>query len=375
MIYLDNSATTAPCAAAVQAVRKALEEDFGNPSSLHAAGITAERAVRRARGDIAASLGVGENEIFFTSGATESNNTALFGAVHNKRRAPGRIVTTAIEHPSVLRCMDALEKEGFEVVRVKPREGCVRAEDLDEAITPQTVLVSIMAVNNETGEILPVKAAAESIRRKKAPALLHCDAVQAYGKLPLYPARWGIDLMSISGHKLYGPKGIGALYKRKGLNLPPLLLGGGQETGLRSGTENVPGIVGFGAAVQDVFSQAAEFREHLSALGSYAERALGKIPGVVIQSPPGHAPYILNFSLPGILSETVLHELESFGIFVSAGSACSAHAKGSHVLAAYGYPDAQIRSSVRVSLGRENTCEEIDVLCDTLAHCIERFLR
>jgi cysteine desulfurase len=321
----------------------------------------------QARETVAGSLGVRPDEITFTSGATESNNTAIFGAVKARQKQGNRIVTTAFEHPSVLRCMEALEKQGFEVVYLSD------FSKLDEVINEKTILVSMMAVNNETGAQFPVKEAAAVIKRKGAPALLHCDAVQAYGKLPLYPKRMGIDLMSVSAHKLYGPKGVGALYVAKGVHIKPLLLGGGQESGMRSGTENLPGIVGFGAAVAEIFEKSAENRRKIDESGAYLREKLAKIDGIFFNSPENAVPYICNISMPPLNSETVQHDLERQDIYVSAGSACSAKTHNtSHVLRAMGLSDERVRSALRISLGIYNTKEEIDKLCDCLQTCRDR---
>ncbi len=367
MIYLDNSATTRVLPQAATAVNQALTETYGNPSSLHMAGIYAERIVTGARETVAASMGARPDEIFFTGGATESNNTAIFGTARSRAKLGNRIVTTAFEHPSVLRCMEELEKQGFEVITLSD------LSKLDEAINDKTILVSMMAVNNETGAQFPVKEAAAAIKRKGAPALLHCDAVQAYGKLPLYPKRMGIDLMSVSAHKLYGPKGVGALFVAKGVHIKPLILGGGQESGFRSGTENVPGIAGFGAAVEEIFKNSTEIRQKMADLGSYLREKLAKIEGIFINSPDNAVPYICNISLPPLNSETVQHALESQEIYVSAGSACSAKSHNtSHVLRAMGLSDDRIRSALRISLGIDNTKEEIDKLCACLEDCRSR---
>ena len=364
MIYLDNSATTRVMPLAAQAMQQALTEIYGNPSSLHMAGIQAERLVTKARETIAGSLAVRPDEVIFTAGATESNNTAIFGVARARAKLGNRIVTTAFEHPSVLECFKALEKEGFEVVCLTD------LSKLEQAITDKTVLVSMMAVNNETGEQYPLKEAAAIIKRKGAPALLHGDAVQAYGKLPLYPKRMGIDLMSLSAHKLYGPQGVGALYVAKGVHMKPLLLGGGQEKGMRSGTENVAGIVGFGAAVSEFFANAAENRRKLDDLGAYLRQKIGEMDGIFINSPENSVPYIYNISIPPLNSETIQHDLERNQIYVSAGSACSAKSSGgSHVLHAMGLSSERVRSAVRISLGIYNTKEEIDRLCEGLEAC------
>lgn len=369
MMYFDHSATTRPLPAAREAMLAALEE-FGNPSSLHSAGLRAERLVRASREALAQSLGVAAGEIFFTSGATESNNTALFGAARARKKRGRRIVASALEHPSVARCLDALEAEGFEVVRVFPREGAIREEDLFKAITADTVLVSLMAVQSETGERLPIEGVAARIREAGAPALFHVDAVQAYGRLPLFPKRQGIDLLSLSGHKIGGPKGVGALYVGKGVHLPPLLLGGGQEAGLRSGTENVPAIAGMGAAVRFLFSpEGKEALRELDRVGLSLEERLREAEGVVPNFPERKVSYISNVSLPPVLSETVLHALDARGLIVSAGSACSSKAKQSAVLQAYGLTGDRLRSAIRISLGLGNTEAEVDSLLEALQDC------
>lgn len=368
-MYFDHSATTRPLPAAREAMLAALEE-FGNPSSLHSAGLRAERLVRASREALAQSLGVGAGEIFFTSGATESNNTALFGAARARKKRGLRIVASALEHPSVARCLDALEAEGFEVVRVFPREGAIREEDLFKAITADTILVSLMAVQSETGERLPIEGVAARIREAGAPALFHVDAVQAYGRLPLFPKRQGIDLLSLSGHKIGGPKGVGALYVGKGVHLPPLLLGGGQEAGLRSGTENVPAIAGMGAAVRFLFSpEGKEALRELDRVGLSLEERLREAEGVVPNFPERKVSYISNVSLPPVLSETVLHALDARGLIVSAGSACSSKAKQSAVLQAYGLTGDRLRSAIRISLGLGNTEAEVDSLLEALQDC------
>lgn len=367
MIYLDNSATTRVLPTAVEAVSQAMSQTYGNPSSLHRLGIYAERVVTRARETIAASMSARPDEIFFTGGATEANNTAIFGAVKARAKRGNRIVTSAFEHPSVLRCMEQLEEQGFDVIYLTD------LTKLDEAITEKTILVSLMAVNNETGAQFPIKEAAAIIKRKGAPALMHCDAVQAYGKIPLHPKRMGIDLMSVSAHKLYGPKGVGALYVAKGVNIKPFMLGGGQESGLRSGTENVPGIAGFGAAVEEIFKNFAQYQQHLADLGGYLRKKLAEMEGVFIHSPADAVLYICNISVPPLNSETVQHALEEEDIYLSAGSACSAKSHNtSHVLRAMGLSDERIRAALRISLGIYNTKEEIDKFCACLQDCRSR---
>ena len=364
-IYLDNSATTRVCPAAAQAALGAMEADFANPSALHAGGLEAKALVDGARKTAAALLGAAPEEIFFSHSGTLANNTAIFGAVQAKKRQGSRIVTTAAEHPSVARCMDALETQGFEIVRLMPtHEGGVSAEDLAAAVNEKTILVSVMLVNNETGAVNPVEAAARAVRAARAPALIHTDAVQGFGKLPLRAAALGADLITASGHKLHAPKGVGLLYVKKGVKLKPHVLGGGQENGLFSGTEPVPAIAGFGAAMRelDVPRQLAAARERIALLRGL----LAEIPGVSFHSPVSALPYILNFSLAGIPSQVLINFLSARRIFVSAGSACK-KGRRSEVLTAMGLPPAQIDSAVRVSMSRETTDEELKIFAAAVA--------
>lgn len=358
-IYFDNSSTTQVCREAAEKVMEVMTNDYGNPSSLHTKGFQAEQEMRGAREEIASLLGAKPEEIYFTSGGTESNNIALFGAARARKKRGNRIVTTMIEHPSILNTMKRLEKDGFEVVYLKPdSRGKITPEQVKEAVTPDTILVSMMRVNNEVGSILPVEAAADAIEEAKAPALLHVDAVQAFGKLPLHVQKLKIDLMSVSAHKIHGPKGIGALYLRKNVHIEPLTYGGGQEKNIRPGTESMPLIAGFGAAAKalpDTEAELAAMRE----LNGFCRDELAKIDGIAINSPEDALPYILNFSTCGVRAETMLHFLSDHEIYVSSGSACS---KGheSHVLKAMGLPRERIASALRLSFCRWNTKEEVE---------------
>lgn len=310
----------------------------------------------------------------FTSGGTESNNLALFGAAYARRKRGKRIVTTAVEHHSVLYTAQQLEKEGFEVVYLKPgRDGHIREEDVFEAVTRDTILVSMMAVNNETGAIFPVEAAAAAIKRAGAPALLHVDAVQAFGKLPLRPDKMGIDLMSISGHKIHAPKGIGALYIANGVHLTPRVFGGGQEQNIRPGTESVPLIGALGAAVE-ALPPVAQEEAAMRALNQSLREKLADMPGVVIHSPEDGLPCILNFSAGTVRAETMLHFLALRGIYVSSGSACAKSAR-SHVLTAMGLPQKEIDSSLRVSFSRYNTEEDVAALAAALEEGLRTLAR
>lgn len=364
-IYFDNSSTTRVCPQAAEKAMEMMTENYGNPSSLHSLGFRAERAMEEARAAVAAQLGAEKEEIYFTSGGTESNNIAIFGAAHAQRRRGNHIVTTQIEHPSVLNVMGRLEQEGFTVTYLKPdAAGKITPEQIFAAVNEKTILVSLMCVNNEVGSILPVETAAQAIRVAGAPALVHVDAVQAFGKLPLRPRQAGIDLLSISAHKIHGPKGAGALYVRRGVHIEPHSYGGGQEKNIRPGTEGMPLIAGFGAAVSalpQVRNQLKKMRE----LHEYCLGALRQIPGIEINSAPDALPYILNFSVPGVRAETMLHYLSDRGIYLSSGSACS-RGHESHVLSAMGLSRERIDSALRLSFSRYNTKEEIDVFADAL---------
>lgn len=364
-LYFDNSSTTRVCRASAEKVMETMTENYGNPSSLHSLGFRAERAMDEARTAVAARLGAEKEEIYFTSGGTESNNLALFGAAHALRRRGNHIVTTQIEHPSVLNVMRRLEQEGYEVTYLKPDPfGRITAEQIRGAVDEKTVLVSLMCVNNEVGSILPVEAAAQAVRSAGAPALVHADAVQAFGKLPLNPRRAGIDLLSVSAHKIHGPKGVGALYVRRGVHLEPRVFGGGQEKDVRPGTEAMPLIAGFGAAAGALPDVQAELRA-MKELNSYCRGELQKIGGIEFNSAPDALPYILNLSALGVRAETMLHFLSDHGIFVSSGSAC-AKGRASHVLSAMGLPRERIASALRLSFSRYNTKEEIDVFAGVL---------
>lgn len=364
-IYLDNSATTKVCPEAAEKALALMTGCYGNPSSLHSMGMDAQREVSAARRTIAEALQAKPEEIFFTSGGTEANNLAIFGAAAARKRAGNHIVTTAMEHPSVLGCMAELEKQGYAVTYLAPDgQGRISPEQIAAAISPETVLVSIMLVNNEVGSIFPVEAAAKAIARQKAPALLHVDAVQGFGKLPIRPRRMGIDLLSMSGHKLHAPKGVGALYVASGVRLLPRTFGGGQEKHLRPGTEAVPLIGAFGAAVRAL----PDYEQGLSAMRALQQEArerLGAIPGVTFHSPEDGLPYLLSFSTGSIRSETMLHFLSGKGIFVSSGSACAKGA-ASHVLTAMKLPPAQSQTALRVSFSRWNQPADVQALAQAI---------
>ncbi len=362
-IYLDNSATTKVCPEAVRAVTDCLTENYGNPSAVHSKGIKAKMLLDASRQKIADALSCDSSEVYFSHSGTLANNTAIFGAVEAKRKTGNRIITTSLEHPSVSRCMDKLEKCGFEVIRLAPSaNGSFRTEQLVNTVNKNTILISTMLVNNETGAINPVDMISKVVKRTASPALIHVDAIQGFGKIPVKPARMGVDLLSISGHKVHAPKGVGALYIRKGIKIKPFLSGGGQENDMFSGTEALPAIAGFGAAASalpDLNKQLEQTRN----LKNFALNELSKIPAVEINSPSDALPYILNISVTGIPSQVLINYLSQKGIYISAGSACK---KGhrSEVLTAMGLPAKRIDSAVRISLSRFTTKEEIAVFCE-----------
>lgn len=362
-IYLDNSATTRVCEKSAEKVLKLMTQCYGNPSSLHKKGLEAQREVAHARQAVAVSLGAQPREIIFTSGGTEANNLAVLGGAAAGRRRGKRIVTTAIEHPSVLEPMRQLEKEGFEVVFLTPdTDGRVPEEAVLKAVTGDTILISVMAVNNELGSIQPIEVLKKAVKRAGAPALVHVDGVQAYGKLPLRPEKLGIDLLTVSGHKIHGPKGVGALYVSKNARILPRTFGGGQERELRPGTEAAPLIAGLGAAVEELPDWRQAY-SRMEKLRDYTLQKLSGLEGVEVNSPVEGLPYLLNFSALGIRSETMLHFLAQRGIYVSSGSAC-AKGKQSHVLKAAGLPDSRISSAIRVGFSRENTERDADALAE-----------
>ena len=363
--YLDNSATTRVSEAAAQAALQMMTENFGNPSSLHKVGLNAEKTVENARRIVADSLGAESKSIFFTSGGTEGNNTVIFGAAEALKRRGNRIVVSAVEHSSVYESAKRLSELGFDV-RFTPvgSDGVVDTEALKALLTDKTILVSVMAVNNETGSLQPVERIAKLVHKLSPEAVFHCDAVQAYCKMPLKPKKWGVDAMTVSAHKIHGAKGCGALYIREGARVLPLLYGGEQQRKQRPGTESAPLIAAFGKAVEE--ADIAANGEYIRELNACAAEKLRAIDGVVFNSPHNALPYIINISVEGIRSETMLHHLENnFGVYVSSSSAC-AKGKRSYVLAAMGLPDERIDSSLRISFCKDNTKEDIDALVEGL---------
>ncbi len=366
LIYLDNSATTKPCESAVKAMQSAMCDTWGNPSSLHRLGVEAEAIVNEVRQKIADLINCREDEVFFTGSGTEANNLGLIGAAESMKRRGNKIITTSVEHPSVLNTCKHLSENGFEVIYIKPQnDGYVSAEDILNAVDDKTILITMMLVNNETGCIFPVSEVAEGLKERKSRVLLHCDSVQAFGKMDIDVEELGVDLLTASGHKIHGPKGIGFLYKSKKINnLKPIIHGGNQEKGLRSGTESVPLIAALGGALDEL--SVTSSLSAVKKLHSYAVESLGSIDGVVINSPTKNIlPYIINISVLGYRSETLLHFLETRDIFVSSGSACS-KGKGSHVLNEMGLNPDLTDSALRISFSKNTTTKEIDKLCEAL---------
>ena len=370
MIYLDNSATTKPCIPAVEAMTKAMTETWGNPSALYGFGIDTARELRNARSKVAAAMGAEPERVFFTSGGTEADNWAIFGTVKRMGKRGRHLITTAMEHHAILNCFKELEGQGYEVTYLKPDPmGRIRLEDLKSALRKDTILVSVMMVNNEVGSVMPIDQMAKITHRLCPDAIFHTDAVQGFLKVPFQARNLGADLISVSSHKIHGPKGAGALYISPRLkSFPPLLLGGGQEGGYRSGTEGTPTIFGFAAAAE---AMSKSFREDISRekelISNLVER-LSVFPGVVING-AHEAPHILSVSIPGVPTQNSINILQDAEICVSAGSAC---AKGhrSHVLTAMGIRPEIIDCTFRVSLCRDTTQEELDKLVQTIGHDI-----
>ncbi len=374
VVYLDNSATTEPCQKAIQNINHALTDVWGNPSSLYDLGFNAQMLVDDTRKSVATMLKCREDEIYFMGSGTEANNTAITGAVMSRKKRGKRIVTTAIEHPSVLETIKRLEDDGFEVVYLKPQEnGEISVDDLRAAINKDTIFVSIMLVNNETGAIQPVKAASDAIKAVSSPALLHCDGVQAFGKMPINLSELGVDLFTASGHKIHGPKGVGVLYIKKGITIKPLISGGGQEKNMRSGTESVPLIYGLKGAIESLGNINENIKKQKE-LWLYAKNSLLDTNLVVVNSYNDVLPYILNVSVEGYRSETLLHFLEAEGIYVSSGSAC-AKGEGSYVLKEMGFSRNRVDSALRISFSNNTTKEEIDALKTALISATQKLRR
>ena len=362
MIYLDNSATTKPCAEAVEAITKALTENWANPSALYGFGIDAARLLRTARHQVAAAMGAEPDRVFFTSGGTEADNWAIFGAIKRMGKRGKHIITTAIEHHAILHCMKELESQGFEVTYLQPDElGRVTLDSLKAALRKDTIFVSIMMVNNEVGSVMPIEKMAKLTHRMCPDAIFHTDAVQGFLKVPFTAKNLGADLISVSSHKVHGPKGVGALYISPKLkSFPAIMLGGGQESNFRSGTEGTPAIFGFAAACAAVNATFKEdSRREQEMIAALSER-LSSLEGVKING-CHEAPHVLSIAIPSVPTQNTINILQDHGICVSAGSAC---AKGhrSHVLSAMKVDPVQIDASFRISVSRETTQEELDAL-------------
>ncbi len=371
MIYLDNAATTRPLDEVSGTVCETMKNVFGNPSSKHMKGIEAEAVLKEAVGRIAALLKVQEKEIFFTSGATEGNNTAIIGTARRKKRAGMHIITTKLEHPSVREPFLKLEDEGFRVTYLDPDEkGLISPSDLENALDDETTLVSVMYVHNETGALQPVEELGKLIKSRNKDICFHVDAVQAFGKLKVLPKAMNADIVTASAHKFHGPKGVGFLYIKDGVKCDPLLVGGGQQKNMRSGTENVPGIAGMSKALECIYDEGFEERvKEQYDLRSHFIRELGSIENVKIFCGDSAytAPHIVSASFLGIKSEVLLHQLESDGVFVSSGSACSSNKPGlSFSLAAMGAAKEELDSIIRFSFSYETKKEELDRVIESL---------
>ncbi len=378
--YLDNSATTVVVAPVKDIMIKTMCEDFGNPSSLHLKGVDAEKYVKKAREIIAKSLKVDEKEIIFTSGGTESNNLALIGTALANQRAGKHIITTCFEHASVLSTMDFLKDMGFEITYLAvDSDGKIDLNQLKESLREDTILVSVMYVNNEIGAVEPVSEISKIIKAYNPDIVFHVDAIQAYGKYIINPKKLGIDLLSVSGHKIHGPKGSGFLYASGKVKLKPIIYGGGQQKGMRSGTENVPAIAGLGEAVKYSYDNFNEKIEKLYSLKDYFIDEVSKIDNVKINSKKGKesAPHIVSVSFIGVRSEVMLHTLEDRDIFVSAGSACSSNKQKnvSATLKGIGLKPEEIDSTIRFSFCYETTKEEIDYTVDVIKENIAMLRR
>ncbi|MDD3168085.1 MAG: cysteine desulfurase family protein [Eubacteriales bacterium] len=377
-VYLDNSATTRPYDAVIAEMVRYMDTHYGNPSSLHRMGMTAEKAMKGARKSIALSLGAKEEEFCFTSGGTEADNMAIFGAALARKRRGDKIITSQIEHPAVLESCRRLEESGFRVEYLPVDEnGIVNMQALESVLDNRTILISVMQVNNEVGSVQPISEISELRKRTGnqlgSEILLHTDAVQSYGKYPIQIGE--IDLLSVSGHKIHGPKGAGALYIRKGLRVGPYLFGGGQERGLRSGTENVPAIAGFGVAAELCRRNMDQRIESMRTVKTYLTKGIREeIPDVLFNSFGEGSASILNISFLGVRGEVLLHTLEQSEIYVSTGSACSSNKKGqSHVLKAMGRSDQEIEGAIRFSFCEFNTIKEMDYVLVQLKNAVQKF--
>ena len=374
MIYLDNSATTKPCEKAVQKAFVMMTENFGNPSSLHFCGFNAKKELDSARRTLSDFLSCQQNEVFFTPSGTVANNTAILGTAKAKHREGKKVITTLLEHPSVIKHFEILAEQGFEVVYLKPdNNGKISLEELSNAVDENTILVSVMAVNNEVGSIQEISKIKGIIKDNKSKAYFHCDAVQAFGKIVLKPKKLGIDLMSMSAHKIHGVKGAGALYVNNSIRILPSIAGGGQENGLISGTEAIPAICAFSEAVKDI-GNVQKNLEEVASVRNYFVDKISTLDKVYVNSPKDALPYIINISVEGVPSQVMLNSLSSMGICVSAGSAC---AKGhrSEVLTAMGVSPKGIDSAIRISLSKTTTENDMEMLYNGIVNTMNRVRR
>ena len=362
--YLDNSATTRCSDKAAELMMKLLLEDYGNPSSLHMKGVIAEKYINEAKKQIAKTLKAQEKEIVFTSGGTESNNLAIIGSAMANRRAGMHVITSSIEHASVSNPMAYLEEQGFEVTYLPvDSKGVISMEALKNAIREDTILVSLMQVNNEIGAIQPIEETGKIIKAANPDIIFHVDAIQAYGKMRIAPKKLNIDLLSVSGHKIHGPKGSGFLYIKDKTKIRPVIFGGGQQKGMRSGTENVPAIAGLGLAAEEIYTDFEEKIDRMYALREYFIEQVTQIEGVSVngQSQRASAPHVVSVSICGVRAEVMLHTLEDRGIYVSAGSACSSNKPSvSHTLKSIGLAPELLDSTIRFSFSVHTTKEELD---------------
>ncbi len=361
---MDNAATTRPREEVIQVMDEVLRKDYGNPSAMYSKGLEAEKIIKKARDDISGTLKCARDEIIFTSGGTESNNLAIVGAALANKRRGMHIITTSYEHPSVANPMHALEDMGFEVTYLPvDNKGTVKQDFLEDSVREDTILVSIMHVNNEIGAMNPIGEIGKIIKNKNRDIIFHVDAVQSYGKELIRPNKEKIDLLSVSGHKIKGPKGVGFIYIRKGTKISPLMLGGGQQDGYRSGTENTPGIAGLSMACKMAYENLEKNRERMIRLRNYFIGEVSRMEGVTVNGPieEGASPHIISMSVRNVRAEVLLHSLEDRGIYISAGSACSTHKRAaSSTLLAIGTDKDLLESTVRVSLGFDTTGEDVE---------------
>lgn len=373
-VYLDNSATTCAYECVGDLVRKVMCEDYGNPSSMHRKGVEAEKYIKEARETLAKIWKVQEKEIFFTSGGTESDNLALIGAARANRRAGNHLITSAIEHPAIINTMRYLEEEGFRVTFLPvDRYGRVKLDALKEALCPETIFVSIMYVNNEVGSVQPIQEAASIVKAYNKNILFHVDAVQGFGKYHIYPKRLKVDMCSISGHKIHGPKGTGALFIDSNVKIRPIIFGGEQQKNIRSGTENVPGIAGLSLAAKTIYENLDEKVAYMRKLKEHFIEGVSKIDHTTIHGlyDETSAPHIISVGFAGIRSEVLLHALEDKGICVSSGSACASnHPQVSGVLKGIGASQEFLDATLRFSMSEFTTLEEIDYTLDALCELV-----